>query len=374
MRIIMKIYLVLILAFSVQLSAQSTFSIGELNPYYTEYLRPMTTGFALGMGQGWVHRAKPHKFLGFDLKLTGAVLEIPSSVHNFNGTALSEMSNAGYSLQRNGTAVSFDQELPSLVSSATADLGFKKSIQAGSNVTVDVPLLDGLDFPYAGNITAQLALGISDKAEVMVRYMPDMADRINNYASISAASVSELNMWGLGVKYNIKQWIPVVKRIPIIHLSAVLAYSEFNFGIVSNDMAINPSELVKGSSVINDPYLDHDPTIYDNQGIGVNMNAITGAVLFGAHIPVIHPYVGVGFNHYSIDAGLRGNFPVIQVGDNDVVDIIDIEKNALNVSDSNTALNLQFGVNFKIAILNINAQYTLQEYSMLSVGISLGIR
>ena len=374
MKSIIKFCLLGFVAVATTLNAQTTFKLSELNPYFSEYLSPMTSGLALGMGQGWVHRVKPHRFLGFDVKVSGAVLQIPSSLHNFNGTALSVMSGSGYALQQNGTTVSFDRELPTIVSSSTADYGLKKTIEAGSAVSIDVPLLDGLDLPYAGNAAVQLALGISDRVEIMGRFIPDMSSLLNRRLNINKASVSELNMWGVGVKYNIKEWIPIVKRIPVMHLSVLLAYSEFNLGIISNDLQLNPSELVNGSSVINDPFYDNDPNIYDQQGIGMCMNSLTGAVLLGAYIPVLHPYVGIGFNQYSVDAGLRGNFPVIQVGEDDAVDIIAIEKNALSVVDSNFKMNLQFGINFKIAIININAQYTLQDYSMLSVGVSVGMR
>ena len=275
MKIFTKILLALVLGFTMQVQAQNSFSVGELNPYFSEYLKPMTTGLAVGMGQGWVHNAKPHKVLGFDVKFSAAVVQIPSSVHNFNGTALSKMQNDGYALQSGGNVVSFDRELPTLVSASTADYGFKKTITAGSDVSVDVPLLDGLDFPYAGNVTLQFAVGLPKGTELMVRFIPDMSERVNNLANIDAASVSELNMWGLGVKHDIKQWIPVLSKLPIIEVSAMLAYSEFNLGIVSNDLALNPSELVQGSSVINDSYYQNDNTIYDNQGFGINLNSLT---------------------------------------------------------------------------------------------------
>jgi len=41
----------------------------------------------------------------------------------------------------------------------------------------------------------------------------------NNYVSL----------WGVGVKHDLKQWIPVVKSIPILNLAIMYGYTNVNF-------------------------------------------------------------------------------------------------------------------------------------------------
>ena len=51
---------------------------------------------------------------------------------------------------------------------------------------------------------------------------------------------------------------------------------------------------------------------WDNQKFKLGMSAFTGSLLVGANIPVFQPYIGLGFNSTKFEAGLKGNFPVIE--------------------------------------------------------------
>ncbi len=375
------------------LNAQSTFSMGELNPYFSEYLKPMALGMATGMGHGWAHEARPHKILGFDLSLSVVAVQIPEADQTFKVSALSKMTGNGYSfLDANSNPLGNDDLLPTLVSSLPSDATMQKDLAPSDlapSMLVDVPMMDGLfpeDIAYAPNMALQFALGLPKGTEIMARYVPEVASTINDYANdagFDEASVNELNMWGIGVKHDIKQWIPVVKRVPMLEISALLAYSEFNFDIGTTAITLNPDELLNG---IAPTYTDIDgdgnvPTSgadFNDVGFGMNMSSLTGAVLVGANIPVIRPFIGVGFNKASVSTGLTGNLPMIEYNlnssDGTTTANVDYDPVGLNVEAEKTFVNFQAGINFKLLIFNFHAQYTYQQYSMISAGLALSIR
>lgn len=357
-----------------------TFGVAELNPYFSEYLKPTAMGLATGMGGGWAQRAKTHKTLGFSLSFSAMVVKTPSSELDFNSSALSGMETDGYRFSENGTDITgTDFSMPSFASGRGTDVEFQKDLNpnGSDDVVVGVPGMDGMDLPYSPNFAIQAAVGLPKNTELIVRFVPNIGGTLDKAMGSDDVSFNELSLWGLGVKHDIKQWIPVVSKVPILEMSALLAYSKFKFDMTSSEFEINPTKLYSGDpNQIVDEFYDDDPTVYDNQGIDMQMSSLVGSILVGANIPVVHPFVGLGFNRASISTGLTGNFPEIQLFPNttDMIEVTDIQKDALRIEDTRTFFNVQAGLNIKLAFFSFHAQYTYQQYSMYSGGIAIGLR
>ena len=48
------------------------------------YLGPMVTAFGMGINSGTYHNAKPHKLLGFDLKIGMSITFVPDAAKTFD--------------------------------------------------------------------------------------------------------------------------------------------------------------------------------------------------------------------------------------------------------------------------------------------------
>ena len=368
------------------LIAQSTtFSIGELNPYVSEYIKPVALGMATGMGHGWSHRAQPHDTWGFDLSVSVVATAIPTSDQTFSISRLDDMTNDGYQFLSSDTdnPLSSSYMIPTAASPDVAGAYFSKDINPDpiEETLVEFNMLDGImpeDLAYAPNFAVQLAFGLPKGTEFMLRLLPNVGPTITEMAGVEELTVDNFSLWGIGVKHDLKQWIPRLSNSTFWEISALLAYSEFNFDVSVEDFSLNPDELM-GSSVMahytdinGDGSMPSSGTDFESLGFGMHMNALTGSIMIGADIPVIKPFIGLGFNKAFVSTGLTGQLPLVEYVDDDNVNV-DFDPIGLNVEAGKTYMNFQAGLNIKILILNIYAQYSYQQYSMISAGVSLGI-
>lgn len=350
--------------------SSSTFSLGELDPYFEEYLRPLALGIAVGMGHGWAHEAKPHNTLGFDVSVSAVVVSIPEADLMFHSSSLDGMKTNGYSFIDGNSNPITDFELPTVSSDQSTDISIQKDINPNGGTLVDMKALDGvIPYSYAANLAVQLAVGLPKGTEVIGRYLPNMESTINKAANFDQLTVTNFSLWGIGVKHDIKQWIPVVSKVPFLEMSVLLAYSGSRFDSNSSDFSLDLEELIPG---VNINYADGvSSEDFNEQGFDMNMNSFNGALLVGFNIPVLKPFVGVGFNKASVNTGMTGNLPFITYVDDDNIDVT-IDPVGLRVEADRTFVNLQAGLSMNLAFFSLYGQYTYQEYSMYSAGIAIG--
>ncbi len=375
------IVLILMGFFSMCSFAQSSnsFCVGDLNPYLREYLKPLAKGVSTGMGGGWAHTAQPHEAWKFDLSISGIAVAIPEGERNFTHADVSSMEDDGYYfVDADGAALSADHKIPTFMSDEDANVFVQKNISANEygSMLIKFKALNGyMDYPYAPNFSIQLSLGLPFGTEVMGRFIPEIGSTVTKHAGFEDdASVDKLNLWGLGIKHDIKQWLPLgeTKLLSNLEISLLLGYSKFNSSASAVDPLLSPEDLLSNSITIN--YASGvEASDFNNQGMDLQMDALIGSILVGYDLPILHPFVGIGFNKSSIDAGLTGNFPVIEFESTDAVDV-KIDDNNLRIEESRTSMNVQAGINIALPVLTIHAQYTYQDYSMISAGIALGMR
>ena len=381
------LYILSVITLFTPLLSQSSnsFSVGELNPYFGEYMKPMAIGLAAGMGSGWAHEARVHKTLGFDVSMSVSAVQIPTSAMNFSSSSLSDMNADGYSFYQGGSEMS-NVELPTVSSDQVTDVSMVKSLSYnGIDAALEIPAFDGLNANYAPSVALQAAVGLPKGFEIIGRYVPESSSLLNDYSGLDELSIEELNMWGIGLKYDIKDLLPFVSRVPLLRVSTLVTYSKFNFAMVSPEISFKPEDIIPsgvtwGYHPDNEMSDSEQATAYDNQGFAMEMTSITGSVLVGLNIPVIRPFIGFGVNRASASTGLTGNYPVIEFNENlgitstDILLVKDPEQDALYVETEKTFVNFQAGANIKLGFFSIHAQYIYQEYSMYSVGLALGFR
>ena len=82
----------------------------------------------------------------------------------------------------------------------------------------DMP--QGLDWRYVPAPMVQAGVGLFKGTDVLGRYLPNIK-----------TSGSEFGLWGIGGKHDIKQWIPGVKKLPVLQLSLMYGYTKLHTNV-----------------------------------------------------------------------------------------------------------------------------------------------
>jgi hypothetical protein len=313
---------------------------------FKSYLAPWTNALGASLNGGWYNTAKPHKLGGFDLTITASTAIIPESAKTFDLSTIG-LANVSYPS---------GAETPTVAGSKDESAQIQYSPIPGysdQNVKINTPHGTGLSFMATPMI--QLGVGLIKETEIDVRYMP----------TFNILDYGKVGLWGVGVKHSLKQWIPVLEKIPVFQLSLQGGYTRFNTNV---NLKVTPDMYGDGFSGTGN---------YDNQSLGLEVNSLTASILVGANLPVVCFYGGVGFARTKSNLSLDGNFPIPTVSGNsltitDVENPIDIE--ITNSDGSKTKPRLNAGMRIKMGVLTIHADYTYANYSVATVGIGLSFR
>ena len=105
-------------------------------------------------------------------------------------------------------------------------------------------------------------IGLIKGTEINIRYLP----------KINVGKVDQINLYGLGVKHDLLQWIPGGKILPI-SLSVQGGYTKFNSTIAIKN-------------VIGDR----------NNELAFDVEAITANIILSKKILMFTPYASIGYN------------------------------------------------------------------------------
>jgi len=347
------------LLISILSKGQEEFRIGELSPYVSQYMSPFAKAMSISMSGGWAHTAKVHKTLGFDVSFSGSATNIPENNYNLNTSELN-MPKYNFSTISTPTISGDNNATPSEITREFNSSNIIPPLQFDA--------FKGLNIHYGGMLALQGAIGLPKGTEVILRYIPNISSITNNLIPSDVdIKLEPTGMWGVGVKHNIKQWIPVIKKVPFLQISGLLSYSKFYTGFSGNNLKITP-ELLGATNNINENW--------DNQKFDINMSSFYGSLLFSANIPIFQPVIGIGFNSSYFEGGFKGNYPIVEIdmSDPNIYVVNKSEKDPLIIETRNTNFNFQAGARLKLGVIVLNYMYTLQNYSMHTAGIAVTLR
>jgi hypothetical protein len=314
---------------------------------------------ATSMSGGWTHTANVHSTLGFDITFSLSAAKVPGSQTTFDASTLNM---PDYTISGTMPTVSADNGIPA------PDL-----YRNFTNIPTDlvIPGMKGLNINYGGMAAIQGGIGLPKGTEVIVRFIPDVSNATNNLIPSGVdIALEKTGMWGVGVKHDIKQWIPVVSKVPFLQISGLFNYSKMYTGFSGAAFRIDPTKLNVPSSTLPE-------STWDNQKFDINMSSINGSLLIGASIPVFQPFVGIGFNTSKFDGGLVGEYPIITADADDLVNpikVTDSETDPLMVEVKETDFNFQAGARLKLGPIVFFYAWTKQTYSMHSGGLAVTLR
>lgn len=350
----------LVLSSVAVVAADDSFSVSELAPIYRSYADPLYTSVGSFMGAGWSHTAEVHKFPGFDLTIGATFAKMPSSVGTFNlgniGLDKTKYYGESNTSIEKLTAPTFtnDGEAPKLY----RNLAGKQEIE--------IPMLDGSDLGFLGVPLLQAGVGLPFGTEIQARFMPGAKSIVDKLLDDEDFSVDKLSMWGVGVKHDIKQWIPVISHVPFLQISCQLTYSQFKSEFSGDKLSLKPSDF---KSTLSDAGQN-----WNDQSIAVGISSFTGTLLVGASLPIFQPYLGLGFNNCKNTTQLNGTYPKFTYKENSSLNY-DVEKDPVDDEVKDTHLNTMMGFRLKLAVVALYYQFDIQpDYKTHTAGLAITIR
>jgi hypothetical protein len=324
------------------------------------YLKPYANAFGADLNGGWYNTAKPHKTLGFDLTFTVNTAMVPKADKTFDVSKLNFQTNP---------TVTGDPMAPTIAgkNSRGPQLGFSQRVGGTDYQFASFNTPKGTGVGVIPAPMLQLGIGIVKETELIGRYVPQMNFLDNG----------SVDMWGIGIKHSLKQWIPAIKSAPFFHLAFLGGYTQLRSSVKLN---LQPSFY--NESLDPDPVDNTNGATFDNQKMEMIVKGMTFNLLASFDFPVISIYAGAGISNTKTTLKLKGDYPMPEVPTsgpnvgnvviNNVANPINMELKSMDGSPTKPRLN--GGIRFKFAVITLHFDYTYANYSLVTAGLGLSIR
>ena len=281
------------------------------------YISPLGNSLGAALNNGWYNTAKPHSLGGFDITITANIVMIPNNAKTFN---ISESNGGTFT----------GGETPNILGNGN---GASASYNAPPLPATPSDMPKGLNIPIIPLPILQAGVGLIKGTELDLRYMPEL----------KIGSAGQVGLFGVGLKHDILQWLPIVDKIPI-DLSIQAGYTKLSSEI----------KLI-------------DPTATISPQANLDVSATTVNLILSKKILMFTPYLGLGYNSTKTTFNVEGNYNVAGF-DIDVSDLTKIDFESKNNFRAN------IGFRFNIAVLALQANYTFSEYPTATLGAGISLR
>ena len=319
----------------------------DANVLFNNYMTPFMKGMGYGFNNGWYNTAKPHESFGFDLTISVNAAIVPEVDQSF----LFDQSE--YTFTKLGSGASTGT-LPTLMGGNTTEeivnyiddpFNPGTDFEAGrypapNGFADDIKRYSGIDNPAVPAPIVQVGIGLFKGTEIKVRWLPTITTEDFNF-----------KYFGIGGMHSISQWLPVIKDMEFLDISAFVGYTK-----ISAEYAIPENNFVQGA----------------NQIAAFDVNTFTYQILASAHVSVITGYIGLGMDNFNTNFKMLGTY-VMYSGD-PIIPELSLE-NPINIKASgNNSFRTTFGARLKLAILTLHFDYTIKEYNTMTAGIGFSFR
>jgi hypothetical protein len=309
----MKKNLFTILALFTGLSSFTQTATEDGKNLIESYISPLGNSLGAALNNGWYNTAKPHSLGGFDITITANIVMVPNNAKTFN---ISESNGGAFT----------GGETPTI-------LGNGDGASATYNATSSSAMPKGLNIPIIPLPILQAGVGLIKGTELNFRYMPEL----------KIGSAGQVGLFGVGLKHDILQWLPIVDKIPL-DLSIQAGYTKLSSEI----------ELI-------------DPTATISPQANLDVSATTVNIILSKKLLMFTPYLGLGYNSTKTTFNVEGNYNVAGL-DIDVSDLTKIDFESKNNFRAN------IGFRFNIAVLALQANYTFSEHPTATLGAGISLR
>ncbi len=350
---------IILLTFSIHLNAQIR-TFGSFLATGTEdaeklleaYLSPYLNGLGAGMTGGWYNTAKPHQLGGFDITFTGNVAITPPDASSFDLSTLGLVNLA--------PADANDIIAPT-ISGENADgpmLSYNYQIDTFSFNQNAFRMPPGTGNRYVPAPMISVGIGLVKGTEIMGRYLPNIGN-----------DKGKIGFWGVGLKHDVKQWIPGLEKVPVLNISVMGGYTRMKAHVA---LEIDPDAVGLGAYYTGE-------NVWNDQQMQLLTSGFTGNLLISADLPVVCFYGGVGFATTKTNLKMAGNYPTISGFDTDYNPVVVAEKDPIDFEVKNqdggvTKPRLNIGMRLKLGVFTMHFDYTRANYNVLTGGIGFSFR
>jgi len=296
------------------------------------YISPFMNSLSLGLNQGWYNTAQPHKIAGVDLTITANAMTIPRSDLFFDVTKLDlqgvQLDNASPDYPYAPTVLGPDQQ-PTF-RYTDDETGFSETWVGPGGIDLEEQIGKNL-IPVP---MANLGIGLPKGTDLKLRFTP----------TIDLGEDSSLKIIGFGVMHDVKQWIPGIKLLPL-DISAFVGYTKLKL----------------------ESYFDRQNNPDQRGNFEVNATTVQG--LISKKFSVLTVYGGLGYNIAKSNLAMKGTYDI-----NDDGQASPNEIDPLDLNFSASGFRSTAGFRLKLAVLTIHADYTIQKYKCLTVGLGFSVR
>lgn len=341
-------------------------SIDDANILFRNYLEPFGKGFGAGLNSGWVQSAKSHSVLGFNISFRLNASLVPDFDQSFDVTSLAfqnlEYANDQGDLPITPTLSGSNQEGPRMIAQREINV-------PGGTETVtlaDFNMPPGIGVAVVPAPVIQAGVGIIRDTELTLRYLPPVTMPFDG----------SVNLLGGSIKHGINQWIPGGNLFPV-DLSVMAGYTSLS-------MNVNINVEPEVNQFTRNPY-ENSPETWDNQNLDFDSKGFTAMLLAGKNLPIIAFYGGVGIESSTTSILTSGSYPVTVDDNPDLQEnpefdpakplVVQRYEDPINLEyDGANSLRALIGMRLRLGIISINADYTLANYPIASVGLGISFR
>jgi hypothetical protein len=317
------------------------------------YITPAVNAFGAALAGGWYNTAEPHKLGGFDITITANASIVPQKYRTF------AIDNDDLTYLK--LAPSENNEAQTVSGEKITGPQIVYNVQDGNgNVIYSQPAFrmpQGLNTQWIPAPMLQVGIGLIKGTDVIFRFVPNVSVKQN-----------EAGLWGIGGRHDIKQWIPGVKRLPILKMSIMYGYTKLHTFVHMN---IDKNTIGVGSL--------EGPETWDNQSMKIWVQSQTANLLLAADLKVITFYGGFGFVTTKTNLKLEGDFPTVTIPTGEFEPVVVAMTDPLELEIKNqdggiTKPRFNAGVRLKLAVVTLHFDYSWANYSVLTAGLGISWR
>ncbi len=320
------------------------------------YLKPFGNALGANLSAGWYSTAKSHNLLGFDITLSTSVAFVPQADRMFDASRLALTNSGNISAQVTGTSS------PTFSGKRVAgqEITYVYTYNSTPYEIAKYKTPQGTGLTFLPSPMLKIGIGLIKGTEIMGRYVP----------KVGLGKFGDFGLWGVGIKHELKQYIPVLSRVPILNISLMGGYTQMKSGA---NISFTPDDL--GVTVSNQP----SPDTWKNQRMDLSVSNWTVNLLVSADLPIIAFYGGAGVSSSKTALKLKGNYPIPTLNTTTAKVEVQPMANPIDISIEGkdggiTKPRLNAGFKLKLGLLHINFDYIYANYSVATAGFGISFR
>lgn len=301
------------------------------------YMEPLVVGFSYGMSNSWYNTAKTHKTLGFDLTITANLTSVPTSKEYFifNPSEYSNVSSTGETDQI-PTIMGPDEDNGALLTFSYYEENTGETI-SGTFSPAGLGIRERFGYNVVPSPMAQLGIGTFKNTDIIFRYTPEIS-----YGDFKTS------VFGMGIKHDIKQWIPGIKRVPI-DIAILAGFSGFDNSMDMSDLELDG----EGQEAI------------------FNINNWTVQGIVSKKISLLTVYGAFGYSNVTSSLRMNGTYIIEdQIDPTSTFSVTD----PIDITYNENSWRVTGGFRLKFAFFSLHGDYTFQEYPIVSAGIGFSFK